>query len=239
MRFVVRGVELDLTREDVMRALTGVQPAPVQKYGVRVGAAVFPVKQVYQLVTGLPRGQFSSAVARRHLRSLGFEIIGPEPAGPRPARSGRASSSAAGWPWEGEVQSLFAAYLREHGWRLVSLADTASREHGVDVVARKDDRRLGAEVKGWPSAGYADVRRADEIKKTRPSTQAGHWYSQALVKAVMLLDSHPGHESLVVLPDMPRYRDLAERTRTGRAAAGVHVLFVAETGSVDSPDWTP
>ena len=35
----------------------------------------------------------------------------------------------------------------------------------------------------------------------------------------MLLDSHPGYESLVVVPDYPRYRDLAHRTRTGRAAA--------------------
>jgi Holliday junction resolvase-like predicted endonuclease len=238
MRFVVRGVEVDLTREDVMRALTGVQPAPVLKYGVRVGDAVFPVKQVYQLITGLPRGQFSSAVARRHLKSLGFEIVGPEPAGAQPAPSGTASS-AAGWPWEGEVQSLFAAYLHDHGWRLVSMADTASREHGVDVIARKDDRLLGAEVKGWPSKGYADLRRSAETKKTRPATQAAHWFAQALLKAVMLLDSHPGHESLVVLPDVPRYRDLAERTRTGRSAAGVHVLFVVETGSVDSQDWTP
>jgi hypothetical protein len=235
MRFVVRGVEVDLDREDIVRVLNGVQPGRVQKYGVRVGDVVFPVKQVYQLVTGLPLGQFSSAVARRHLRALGFEILGPEAGGVSPLDP----AAGRGWPWEGEVRSMFAAFLHDHGWRLVSMADTASRERGVDVVARKDDRRLGAEVKGWPSTEDADVRRTAESKKTYPASQAAHWFAQALLRAVVLLDSQPGHESLIVLPDLLRYRGLAERTRTGRSAAGVHVLFVAETGSVDAPDWAP
>ena len=47
----------------------------------------------------------------------------------------------------------------------------------------------------------------------------------------MLLDSHPGHESLMVLPDYPRYRDLAIRTRTGRHAAAVHVVFLNADGT--------
>lgn len=238
MRFVVGGVEVELAREDVVRAVAGVPPGAVRKYGVRVGEVVFPVKQAYQQATGLQSDRFTSAAARRHLRSLGFDILGPGADGPLPSSSPSAPM-VDGWPWEGEVQSLFAAYLHDHGWRLTSMADTASREHGVDVAARKGDRRIGAEVKGWPSAGYADVRRAAETKKTRPATQAGHWYSQALMKAVMLLDSHPGHESLIVLPDLPRYRELAERTRTGRTAAGLHVLFVSEAGSVDPQDWTP
>ncbi len=59
------------------------------------------------------------------------------------------------------------------------------------------------------------------------------------MKAIMLLDSHAGHESLIVLPDYPRYRDLADRTRTGRAAAGVHVVLLQPTGQMWSETWTP
>jgi hypothetical protein len=55
----------------------------------------------------------------------------------------------------------------------------------------------------------------------------------------MLLDSHPGHESLIVLPDHPRYRDLAGRTRTCRGAAGLHVVFVTPEGHAESDSWTP
>ena len=76
-------------------------------------------------------------------------------------------------------------------------------------------------------------------RKTQPSTQAAHWFSQALVKALMLLDSHPDHESLVVVPDYPRYRDLSRRTLTGRIAAGVHVVFVQPDGTAESDSWAP
>jgi len=54
---------------------------------------------------------------------------------------------------------------------------------------------------------------------TRPSTQAGHWFSEALLKAIMLLDSHPDYESLMVLPDFPGPRQ-AHRIQTGARRLG-------------------
>ncbi len=57
------------------------------------------------------------------------------------------------------------------------------------------------------------------------------------MKALMLLDSHPDQESLVVVPDYPRYRDLATGTRTGRSRAGLHVVFVQADGSALSDTW--
>ncbi len=143
------------------------------------------------------------------------------------------------WPWEGAVQALFTRYLQQRGWTVTGAVDTATRARGVDVLAENGSRRLGAEVKGWPSTSYADPRRASEEKRTHPSTQAGHWFAQALMKGIMLLDSHPGYESIVVLPDFVRYRDLAARTRSGRAAADVHALFVDADGRTNSDLWTP
>lgn len=143
------------------------------------------------------------------------------------------------WPWEGAVQAVFAQFLVQHGWEVTSSADTASKARGADVLATKGDRHLGAEVKGWPSTDYSDPRRAGEVKPTPATSQAGHWFSQALMKAIMLLDTHPGLESLVVVPDYPRYRDLAARTRAGRTAARVHVVLVTEDGSMESESWTP
>lgn len=143
------------------------------------------------------------------------------------------------WPWEGAVQATFVGFLTQQGWTVTSAADTASKARGVDVVAEKGDRHLGAEVKGFPSSGYSDPRRAGEIKPTAPTNQAGHWFSQAVTKALMLLDTHPGHDSLIVLPDHPRYRDLAARTATGRQRAGVHVVFIQEGGEAGSESWSP
>lgn len=79
---------------------------------------------------------------------------------------------------------------------MTGLADTATKAIGIDLLARKGERRLGAEVKGWPSKGYSDPRRSEEVKPTQQTTQAGHWFSRAVAKAKMLLDSHPDRRSL-------------------------------------------
>jgi hypothetical protein len=71
------------------------------------------------------------------------------------------------WPWEGAVQAVFVEFLGSKGWRVDAVADTATKERGVDILATKHGRTLGAEVKGWPSSNYADPRRAYETK--RPS----------------------------------------------------------------------
>ncbi|NMM29687.1 MAG: hypothetical protein HHJ10_01205 [Cellulomonas sp.] len=248
MEFVLNGEARSLDRGSVERALGDVDPEPVREHGVRVGGVVYPVKQAFAGATGIPRAGFTSQTARRLLVRLGFEVTGhtsPRPTlGQMPgARNGATTPAAVsdphGWPWEGRVQTVFADYLRANGWSVTSMADTAKKATGVDVLARKGARNLGAEVKGWPSRTYSDPRRSDEVKPTQPGNQAGHWFSQAVVKGLMLLDSHPGYESLVVVPDYPRYRDLAHRTRTGRAAAGVHVVLVSEDGSTTCDPWTP
>lgn len=81
------------------------------------------------------------------------------------------------WPWEGSVQDVFADLLVRHGWKIEALADTAKKAHGVDVLATRDQRTLGAEAKGYPSVTYADPARAHEVKRTKPTTQARHWYA--------------------------------------------------------------
>lgn len=237
MEFVLNGQAMSLTVSEVEDRLSGQRPEPVQTHGVRVSGVVFPVKQAFAIASGVPRTDFTSHTARRLLGALGFALTGATNERPRVAGGSPSDQDPRAWPWEGEVQQAFSDWLRLEGWEILSSADTATKAHGVDVVARKGDRQLGAEAKGWPSEGYADPRRAAETKRTRPTTQAGHWYSQALMKAIMLLDSHPGYESLVVVPDYPRYRDLARRTQRGRAAAGIHVVFMEPTTGL-SETWS-
>jgi hypothetical protein len=241
MRFVLNGVAMDLDAATVSARLQEAQPEPVREHGVRIGGTVYPVMQAFELAARLPRTQFTSHIALRHLRNLGFETVSrSSPAVTQPAQRVAPNSEVAdGWPWEGSVQATFGRMLYQHGWSITSMADTAAKATGVDVLATKGSRRLGAEVKGWPSTTYADPRRADEVKPTQPSTQAHHWFTQALGKAMMLLDDNPGLESLMVLPDYPRYRTLAARTRTGRRAAGIHVVLLTSEGGFTSETWTP
>lgn len=138
------------------------------------------------------------------------------------------------WYWEGNVQAALAKHLESEGWLDLSLAETARKEHGTDIQAWKGSRVLRVEVKGWPTTGrYADPRRADEVKRTQPSTQAGHWYGQALLHVIRDLAAHPADEVAIALPDWPRFRSLVGDTERPLRRLGVGVFFVRADGSVE------
>ena len=100
---------------------------------------------------------------------------------------------------------------------------TATKEHGIDVIASRDGQQIGIEVKGYPSRNYADPARAHEAKRTSPSTQAVHWYSQAVLAAMRLRGKEPTWRSVIALPDFPRYRDLHAETVNSLTAAQIDV----------------
>lgn len=137
------------------------------------------------------------------------------------------------WYWEGNVVERLAAHLRLTGWHVRQVADTHSKEQGVDVVASRDGKELLVEAKGYPSTQYRDPRRAGEKKPTNPTNQAQQWYSHALLKALRLQENNPAALVALAFPDFPRYRTLFVDTKTGLQRLGVAVLFVAENGAVD------
>lgn len=115
------------------------------------------------------------------------------------------------WFWEGNVQDSIAFSLSADGWSIEASADTATKAHGIDLLVTKDRRTLAIEVKGYPSTEYADPRRAHERKRTNPLNQAGHWFAQALLKAMRLSSSMPDAEVALGFPDFPRYPSTVER----------------------------
>ena len=72
--FVINGRSMTITRGAVIAAMRGVGAEPIRSHQVLVDGRAFPVKQVFEVVTGLDRLDFTSAVARRHLARLGFEV---------------------------------------------------------------------------------------------------------------------------------------------------------------------
>jgi Holliday junction resolvase-like predicted endonuclease len=123
--------------------------------------------------------------------------------------------------------------LAAEGWRILSVANTATKEHGIDVIASKEGQTVGVEVKGFPSRTYADPARSGESKRSSPTTQASHWYSQAVLAAMKLRGKEPAWRSVIALPDFPRYRDLHRQTRGSLEAAGIQVWWINEAGALD------
>lgn len=246
--FVLDGRTYELTRSEVEARLAGVRPRALGTHGVRVNGTWYPVRQAFEVGSQIPAVLFNSHTARRHLASLGFEVRGDirhrdgstSQAGGKPvtrfdrsAQSEAIGSEDEPWHTEAHVQAALVRALLRNGWHILSQADTATREHGIDVVAARGDVVAGIEVKGFPTTTYADPRRRGEVKPTQPSTQAGHWYSQALLAAMRLRARRPELLSVVALPDFPRYRALFSETHASIEAAGIQLWWVHASGAVE------
>jgi hypothetical protein len=136
------------------------------------------------------------------------------------------------WFAEAAAQAVVVAFLSDRGWCIVSTADTARRERGVGVVAERGGESVGIEAKGFPSRGYADPARDAHTKPTQPSTQAGHWYAQAVLAAMRLRKKQPRWRSVIALPKFSRYEKLLAETSSSLAAAGIEVWWIHEDGQV-------
>jgi hypothetical protein len=136
------------------------------------------------------------------------------------------------WFWEGNVANALAWNLQARGWVIEKKADCHTREQGVDIQASKGGRILLVEVKGYPSKGYRDPRRAGELKPTSPTSQAQQWYSHVLLKAVRLQTGYPHASVALAFPDFPRYQTLFNETKLGLEKLGVAVLLVNAAGEV-------
>ncbi|MDF2048862.1 hypothetical protein [Arthrobacter sp. Cr_A7] len=134
------------------------------------------------------------------------------------------------WHTEENVQNAFVDALVERGWRILS-AKTL-RESGVDVIADLDGQKLGAEVKGYPTIGYADPRRTGEKKKAKPREQAGNWYAKAILAAMKLRGAEPDWVSIIVLPKVARYVELYGQTKGSLDAAEIEVWWIERNGDL-------
>ena len=133
---------------------------------------------------------------------------------------------------EATVQSFVVSHLVDEGWQIVRVADTASRERGIDVLAERDGRILAIEVKGFPGRAYADPRRAGQLKTALPTAQARVWFAQAILESMLTRSDHPEYDLAMALPDAPTYRSLHRRTRTSLDPLGIDILFVTAQGHV-------
>lgn len=241
--FILNGERYTLRVDDVRTRLAGVVPGPIQKHAVLVDSTWYPVRQAFSVAARINGAEFTSHTARRHLAALGLQVRGEievralsaqrDRSGGRPERATSPSVPRdERWHTEANVQAAVVRWLVTQGWRILSVADTATREHGIDIVAERGPERVGVEVKGYPSVRYADPARAHEQKRTQPSTQAGHWYAQALLAAMRLRGRQPDTTSVVALPDFPRYRALHAETAGSLAASGIKVWWVSAAGDV-------
>ena len=74
----------------------------------------------------------------------------------------------------------------------------------------------------------------EPTKPSRPlqRCKARHWFSHAVLAALLMTNEHPDHEIAIGLPDVPTYRNLHGRIVGSLQTLGVKVLFVDSAGKV-------
>lgn len=71
-RVKVGGRDRDITKEEVIRKVSGVEPEPIREHLVEISGSAYPPKQVLETVTDWDRGSFTSLEAVRVLSRIGF-----------------------------------------------------------------------------------------------------------------------------------------------------------------------
>jgi len=132
------------------------------------------------------------------------------------------TSTSEPWFWEGNVQAAMVRYLAIQGWIIRSVVDTASRQRGKDIVAERDGKPLWITAKGYPKGTI----------KTSPSTQAGHWFKQAIFDIIEYRGESKIAELGIALPDFPRYRSLSEKISWFQPVAKFTYYWIKESGDV-------
>lgn len=137
------------------------------------------------------------------------------------------------WYWEGNIVKTISTHLQKEGWVIERIADTETRETGADIRARKSGRLLLVETKGYPLKVYQRGEKKGQPKRTNPSTQARHWYSEVLCSAILRQGESPTATVAIALPKFNVFTNLVDRTRHALNKLGIAVYFIEESGVVE------
>lgn len=127
------------------------------------------------------------------------------------------------WYWEGSVQGAVVKHLVSTGYRIISVADTATKQQGKDIVAvAPSGETLWVSAKGFPMGTI----------RTNPRNQARHWFGHALFDLILSHGEDASKVLALALPEKKTYQNLAHRTSWFLVMLGACIYWVREDGSV-------
>ncbi len=128
------------------------------------------------------------------------------------------------WCWEGSIQDAITRYLVASGSVVGRTANTASKEHGKDIIASgmagtaNDGKLLWVTVKGYP--------------EKRPDQQSRHWFAEIVYDLVRYRTEHETVVLAAGLPDHRIYRMLSHRVAWLKRELPFRFYWVREDGNV-------
>lgn len=136
------------------------------------------------------------------------------------------------WFWEGNIQSAIVDFMEKDEFEIISQTDTQSKQRGPDIVSKKNGKQRLVFVKGYPSTKYADGAKKGQKKRTRPDTQARHWFAQAIRDAILAKGDDSSLEIALGFPNIRTYRLLIRRSSWALEKLGFYCYLVDEDSRV-------
>ena len=136
------------------------------------------------------------------------------------------------WHCECHVQARVEAELLTKGYSISRLADTHSREHGVDI----NGPDLKVSVKGFPGKNYVRGPKIGTPKTTSVHSQARQYFSHATLDVVLYRSEHPTALVALGLPRMTTYLELWRKSKPVFKNNSIQAIFVDQTGVIT---WDP
>jgi len=127
---------------------------------------------------------------------------------------------------EDEVSSAVREHLIEQGWKIESFAVAATGQHGEDIVAMRDGRRLSVEAKGEGSSQSHTIRYGKPFSGGQVKTHV----SVAMYQAMKALSK--GDCVGIALPDNAPHRQAVGVIGEGVSRLGIAVFWVDRQGAV-------
>ena len=219
---------------EVGRERPGFQDSTLQTYVVSVMCADAPVHHANHTddLRRIDRGLYQRIGSDSRKGSVPRMPSVDEPRTPSDHGGSETGDAHEEWHWEGNVQAAMVSYLATAGWAIKSVADTAAREHGVDILADRKGSRIAVEVKGYPSVYYARGPKEGQRKKTPPSLQARVWFADLLLSTMLLVDEAKHDHVVMCIPKVKTYESLITRTKQSLERLGVAVVLVSDQGEV-------
>ena len=137
---------------------------------------------------------------------------------------------------EGNVQAALVRHLANDGWRIRRVADTHSREHGVDIEADRGGVTLLIEVKGYPYATYLNGPSEGQKKHFGVGAQARTYFGNAVLTGLLMRSDNADARVVLVFPALETFRTLARRSAPPLFLAEIEVWLVSEDGQVTHVD---
>ena len=135
------------------------------------------------------------------------------------------------WFEEINVARKIKEYLEREGYKIIKFNEN-KRSKGHDIVAEKNGKRVIVEVKGYPYDKYVIGKKKGDIKPTRQTTQARHWFSKVIFQVLLAKSENPNAMIYIGLPKFKTYERLIDKLENILKTLKIGCYLVEENGTV-------